>query len=405
MTASRRKALFLAHRLPYPPDKGDKMRSFRELRALAEDHDVTLGCFLDDPDDARHLPAVEEMCSEMIAVPLRAGPARARALLALLSPRPLSLAYYRSRELRRRLLGRPAFDVVVAFSSTMAPFADACQARRRVLDLCDLDSEKWALFADASRFPRSFVYRLEASRLGRFEAKCCRRFDSVVLVSAAEACALRARAPDGPIHVVPNGIDLEYYDPARVEARGDGKTAVFCGAMDYRSNVDAVVRYATAIHPRVRRRVPDARFKVVGSRPAPEVLALATIEGVSVTGRVPDVRPELLSCAVSVAPLRLGRGVPNKVLEALALGLPVVTTSNGAAGIELARFPGASVADEPERFADEVVRFLEAARAGRDRYPQHRSELSRLYCWDAFTASIRSLAGATGPSAVVGGSR
>jgi len=387
------RALFLAHRIPWPPDKGDKIRSHRELLALLEEHDVTAAFFLDDPSDAVHVAAVERLCRAVIAIPLRRLPARARAVAALLFPRPLSLAYYGSGALRARLAAAGPFDVVFAFSSTMAPYALSVPARRRVLDLCDLDSEKWALFAAGSAFPRSVVYRVEARRLARYEAACARRFDATLLVSEPEAATLRSRAPGAALRVVPNGVDLAYYEPSPPGPGAEGRTAVFCGAMDYRANVDAALHYAHDVHPLVRRRVPDARFRIVGARPAAAVRALDGRDGIEVTGRVADVRPHVAACGVSVAPLRLGRGVPNKVLEALALELPLVASAQAIQGLEVRDLPGVAVEDEPARFAEAVVRLLEAARRGRGRYPEHREALARRYRWDAFAAAIREVSG------------
>jgi len=382
----RPEVLFLAHRIPFPPNKGDKIRSFRELKALTGCARVTLACFLDDPADEAHVPALREQVEELIVVRLDRRRAKLRSLLALASTTPLSLAFYRSRELAARLAGR-RFDAVVAFSSTVAPYALRVTAARRVLDLCDLDSEKWAQYAGASRFPLSLVYRIEARRLGAYEATAAARCDTTLLVSEAEAETLRSRAPGADVRAVPNGVDLEFLDPGPFgDVACDGHTAVFCGAMDYKSNVDAVVWFHDEILPRVRREVPDARFRIVGMNPAPEVVRLGETEGVEVTGSVPDVRPEILRAGVSVAPLRLGRGVPNKILEALALSLPVVTTSNGTAGLRLGEFEAADVADDPATFAAAVVRRMQA---GQHRFPQHRESLARLYRWELLDEQMR----------------
>jgi glycosyltransferase involved in cell wall biosynthesis len=181
--------------------------------------------------------------------------------------------------------------------------------------------------------------------------------------------------------VVPNGVDLEYFDPEAVPVRGDGQTLVFCGAMDYHSNVDAVQHFFDEILPLVRQEVPDAKLRIVGSSPAPAVQRLAESPGVGVTGRVPDVRPEICAAAVSVAPMRLGRGVPNKVLEALALTLPVVATPNAADGLDLDAFEGADIAEQAPAFAAAVVRRLRAAQDGESRFPQHRRVLQERYSW------------------------
>lgn len=379
--ASRPHVLFLVHRIPYPPDKGDKIRSFNELRALNAVADVTVACFVDDPADLAHVPTLEKMCRELIVVRLPKGRAKLRSLLALLGKNSLSLAYYRSNAMRRELSDLGGFDAVLAFSSTMGPYADLFRETRRVLDLCDLDSEKWVQYAGRASFPMSLVYGIEGRRLCQYEIEATRRSEAATLVSAAEADLLRQRCPEGNVHVVPNGVDLEYFDPAAIETEGDGRTLVFCGAMDYHSNVDAVLYFHSEILPLVKKEVPEAQLRIVGSNPAPAVQRLGEEEGVLVTGRVPDVRPEICSAAVSIAPMRLGRGVPNKVLEALALTLPVVATPNAADGLDLAAFEGADIAEQAPDFAAAVVRRLRAAEAGEGRFAQHRRVLEERYSW------------------------
>ncbi|MHC4549818.1 MAG: TIGR03087 family PEP-CTERM/XrtA system glycosyltransferase [Planctomycetota bacterium] len=387
----RPRILFLVHRIPYPPDKGDKIRSYHELMALREGADVTVACFLDDPEDEAHVATLGELCHDLVVVRLRPWAARLRSVCALAGRCPLSLAHYRSREMRRRLRELGPFDAVLAFSSTMGPYAERFAGARRVLDLCDLDSEKWFQYAGAASFPMSWIYRSEGRRLGAYEDEAARAFDAAVLVSPAEGETLRRRCPAAAIHVIPNGVDLDFLDPDAVPTEADARTLVFCGAMDYHSNVDAVRYLHDDILPLVRKTVPDVRLKIVGSNPAPAVTRLADSPGVEVTGRVPDVRPEILSAAVSVAPMRLGRGVPNKVLEALALTLPVVVTPNAAMGLELGEFEGADVAGDAPSFADAVVRRLRAAAAGRVRYPQHRHVLHAQYSWSSHMGALRRL--------------
>ena len=270
----RKRVLFLAHRVPYPPDKGDKIRSYREMRVLAEAADLTVGCFFDPRLEGGAVEELRRLCPDLVALPLAETSGKARALAAMAGRGPLSLAYYRSTAMARALGERGPFDAALAFSSTMGPYLEGVDARRRVMDLCDLDSEKWSQYAACSRWPMSFVYRVEARRLGAYERALASRVEATVLVSRAEAGDLRRACPGSAIAVVPNGIDLDYYDPEAVDASGDGRTLVFCGAMDYRSNVDAVLWFHEAILPRVRREVPDARFRIVGSNPAPEVRRL-----------------------------------------------------------------------------------------------------------------------------------
>jgi sugar transferase (PEP-CTERM/EpsH1 system associated) len=373
--------LFLAHRIPYPPNKGDKIRAHRALLALRQQGDVHVACFLDDARDEQHVPALQSMCTETIVVRLAPFAAKARALAAALGGQSLSLAHYRSPEMRRRLGAIGAVDAVFAFSSVMAPYALEVPARCRILDLCDLDSMKWAQYGATASFPMAQVYRAEARRLGAYEADAAGRFDVALLISAAEAAVLRDRAPDADVRVLRNGVELGEAAP---DARGDGRTLVFCGHMDYFVNIDAVVHFHDEILPRIRREVPGARFRIVGANPAPRVRALARTEGVEVTGWVDDVRAPLLASDVSVAPLRLGRGVPNKVLEALALALPVVATANAVAGLDLAGFDGVDVVDDPDAFAAAAVRRLREAQ----RFPDNRTLLAERYSWSSFAREL-----------------
>ena len=380
--AKRPSVLFLVHRIPYPPDKGDKIRSFREMEALAERCDLTVACFVDDVADEIHVEKLKEYCREVIAVRLSRPVAKLKSLTALLGRGSLSLEFYRSREMERRLrelaVRRP-MDAVLAFSSTMGPYAAIFPGARRVLDLCDLDSHKWERFASASRWPMSAIYASEARRLASYEARAVGEFDATILISEAERDDLARLVPGKRIDVIANGVDLDALDPGPEPAAGDGLSCVFVGAMDYLANVGSVVYFHDEVLPKVREKVPDARFRIVGANPTPEVVRLGETPGVTVTGRVAEVRPEILQCAVSVAPIRLGRGVPNKVLEALALTLPVVTTSCGVAGLDSRGLEGVAVADDADGFAAAVVDLL---RSGRSRYPGNREVLRERYSWE-----------------------
>ncbi|MEE8106615.1 MAG: glycosyltransferase, partial [Planctomycetota bacterium] len=269
-----KRLLFLAHRIPYPPDKGDKIRSYREWKALVDEFDVTLACFIDDPADEAHLPFLREHFREVIAVPLKPLPAKLRSLAGLLGNKPLSLAYYADSTMRRLVseaAARAPFDVVWVFSSQVAPYADCAPNTRRILDLCDLDSEKWLQFADASGPPKSWLYSLEGKRLGKYEVELASRFDATLLVSPAEARTLSERSPGSRVEVVPNGVDLDFLDPAPFDGvTVDHQTCCFCGYMDYLSNIDAVKFFHDDVLPLVRREMPDARFKIIGANPAPE---------------------------------------------------------------------------------------------------------------------------------------
>jgi sugar transferase (PEP-CTERM/EpsH1 system associated) len=332
--------LFLAHRIPYPPNKGDKIRSFHLLRHLSKRYRIHLGAFVDDPDDMQYAETLKQWCAEVKLVPLHPRSARLASLRGLLTGEALTLPYYRNRELK--LWAQSLADVGtvtrgVAYSSAMAQFMPA-KLERRVMDMVDVDSDKWTQYASSQRWPMSWLYAREGERLARWEARVAEDFDATLLVSHDEAALLQHRAPQAKhrIGAFENGVDAEYFspdrdypDPYKPNTRG----IVFTGAMDYWPNVDAVTWFAERIFPAIRDRAPEARFTIVGSRPTEAVHALARQPGVVVTGAVPDVRPYIAHAACAVAPLRIARGVQNKVLEAMAMARPVVASPQAAEGI------------------------------------------------------------------------
>ncbi|HEY9145132.1 MAG TPA: TIGR03087 family PEP-CTERM/XrtA system glycosyltransferase, partial [Thiobacillus sp.] len=323
--------LFLAHRIPFPPNKGDKIRSFHLLRHLSKHYAIHLGAFVDDPDDWQYQDALKPYCASIKLLPLL-NPRRSRlaSLSGLLTGEALTLPYYRNRELKRWAADLADSGKVtrgLAFSSAMAQFMPAGLARR-VLDMVDVDSDKWMQYAPTQRWPLSWVYAREGRKLAAWEAQVAQDFDATLLVSCDEAALLQRRVPQAcdRIGAFENGVDADYFSPARDYPNPylpDVLGVVFTGAMDYWPNVDAVSWFAERVFPAVREAMPAAQFTIVGSRPTEAVLALARQPGVVVTGSVPDVRPYLAHAACAVAPLRIARGIQNKVLEAMAMARPV----------------------------------------------------------------------------------
>jgi sugar transferase (PEP-CTERM/EpsH1 system associated) len=329
------KLLYLVHRLPYPPNKGDKVRSYHLLKHLAARHSVFLGTFVDDPDDMQHLPVVQALCADVCAVPLDPRLAKLRSLAGLLSGEALTLRYYRSAALQAwvaRTVAAQQIDAVVVFSSSMAPYALAHPALPMLADLVDVDSAKWTEYADRHAWPMSWLYRREGLRLLAYERAVVRRARRAFLVTEKEVALFSQLAPESEGRVWPlgNGVDAEFFrpDPARQSPFAAGEQAlVFTGAMDYWPNIDAVTWFVAEVLPLLRQRWPALRVHIVGRSPTSAVQALAG-PAVHVTGTVPDVRPYLQHAAVVVAPLRLARGVQNKVLEAMAMARPVVAAAH-----------------------------------------------------------------------------
>ena len=335
--------LYLVHRLPYPPNKGDKVRSYHLLRHLAARHRVFLGTFIDDPDDTRHVPTLKELCAEVHAEPLDPRMARVKSLSGLLSGEALTLPYYRNANLVawvERVRRDQKLDAAVVFSGAMAQYVAEAPELRTLVDLVDVDSAKWTQYAGNHRWPLSWLYGREGRKLLEFERATVRRAAHSFLVTDAEVELFVKHAPEcaGRVDAVGNGVDSEFFSPDhRFDSPFEAGAVdiVFTGAMDYWPNVDAVTWFAADILPALLARLPSLRFTVVGMRPAPAVQALAGGH-IVVTGTVPDVRPYLAHAAVVVAPLRVARGVQNKVLEAMAMGRPVVASAECAGGIDAA---------------------------------------------------------------------
>lgn len=387
------KILFLAHRAPFPPDKGDKIRAFHLLEHLSARHDVWLGAGLDDPSDLRWPPATPASLRGACLVPL--GPWRRAWNMAwgALRGAPLSVARFRHPVLSRwidNVLRDVKPDLVVVFSSALAQYVVGRNAPPLIVDFVDADGRKWLAYAEAAAPPKRWIYSAEARRLARFERRALDQAVAGIMISETER-RLQAdllQAGDEKLSVIPNGVDTDYFQPRPGPvAAGD---IVFCGRMDYEPNIDGAEWFAGEVLPLVRERCPDAVFRIVGAAPAPRVLALRSLPGVEVTGAVPDVRPYLNQAAVIVAPLRIARGIQNKVLEGLAMARPVVTTPAALDGIAAQEDRDVLVAEEPRAFADAVVAVL-TGRAADDLGSQGRDAVLRHHRWEAHLQDLDSL--------------
>jgi sugar transferase (PEP-CTERM/EpsH1 system associated) len=341
------KVMFLAHRAPWPADRGDRIRSARWLEALAGDHEVFVGAFAEGGPGGCGAPP-----AGLRDVFLARRPTRILGPLSLLAGRSLSESFFRSGELRRWVRDtarsvRP--DVAVGFSSSMAQYLFDLPCPR-VLDLVDADSEKWRAYAGRLR-PR-WLYRREARLVRALEERILAAFDHVTVVAGPEADVFPGLARP---EVLGNGVDAAYFRGTDASA---GRGVVMTGVMDYPPNVEGAAWFARHVLPIVRRSEPETGFTVVGANPAAKVRRLAGLPGVKVTGRVEDVRPWLWGAAVAVAPMPMGRGVPNKILQAMAAGRPVVGTPHSVAGLPPRVAAAARTAAEAPAFAAEVVRFL-----------------------------------------------
>ncbi|WP_300156329.1 TIGR03087 family PEP-CTERM/XrtA system glycosyltransferase [Solidesulfovibrio sp.] len=390
----------LCHRIPYPPHKGDKIRSFHLVRHLAErGWRIHLGMLADDPGDLIHREALRPYCASL-AVQRMPWWRRLRSPLGAIRGTSFSVECFRDGSLQDYvdtvLASRP-IEAALAVSAPMAEYLRATPGPlppRMLLDLVDVDSEKWRAYAGRTAWPLNRVYALEARLLGRYERLVSEMFQITLLVTEAESSLFRriGGAKD-KVRTLSNGVDLEYFVPPDPAARVRGRT-VFCGAMDYRPNIDAMVWFATAVLPRLRRRLPETTLTIVGANPTPPVRALAALPGVRVTGGVGDVRPYVAEAALSVAPMRLARGVQNKVLEAMAMGKAVLATPQAFEGIEAVAGQDLAVApDDPEAFAAAALKLLLSPEAAASMGACARRRVEQGYSWSARLAPLENMLG------------
>ncbi len=385
--------LLLTHRLPYPPNKGDKIRSFNLLRHLSRRHEVYVVSPIDDARDLSFVPDVKKFAREVLVE--RIGQ-RSRALTAvgsLLRRSSITVQHFYSQRLASRmdeLLDKIQMDAFFCFSSPMAEYLfnsrhweQQIARGKKVMDLINVDSYKWRQYAEQNRGPKAWIYGYEANRLAEYETRIARQFDRLYVVSEQEKKYLPKTALAEKCDALSNGVDLEYFKPSgRPGADASSPTLVFTGVMDYWPNIDGVKWFVERIFPAIRAAVPQVRFVIVGSRPTNEVRALAKLPGVEVTGFVEDVRDYVSAASVCVVPLRIARGIQNKVLEAMAMGKAVISTRQALEGIRAEEHRDIIAADDEAGFAAAVVELLRDESKARNIGAHARSCVESNYSWD-----------------------
>ncbi|MBI5468422.1 MAG: TIGR03087 family PEP-CTERM/XrtA system glycosyltransferase [Deltaproteobacteria bacterium] len=373
--------LFLAHRTPFPPNKGDKIRSFHEIKHLSKGNNLYLAFLVDDPKDLVYIDEIRKYCFGLDYEVISPRWQKIKSLPYLLTGMPLSVPYFYSKRLQEsidRRLKETRIDAIVAFSSPMAEYVYRSRALRSdgrrvrlVMDFVDVDSDKWRMYSGSSSFPASLVWKREWKTLESYEKKVGGTFDLSVFVSEKEVELFKTFCPGARASAISNGVDTGFYEEVREarkkthgrEGKGEkrltkkGHSVLFMGAMDYFPNEDAVLYFHSEIWPHVKKEVPGAVFTVVGGNPSKKLKELPGKDpDVVVTGYVPDTRPYLVAADVMVAPLRIARGIQNKVLEAMAAGVPVVARPEAVQG--LSGYSGCSVEKESLEFAMAVVEFI-----------------------------------------------
>jgi sugar transferase (PEP-CTERM/EpsH1 system associated) len=376
--------LHLTHRLPYPPDKGDRIRTYHTLKYLSSGGRVHLAALADEPPQPGAVEALQALCERVAVIPHAASKRWLWALGSLIRGRSITEGVFHSPalvELLAMWCGEVKFAGVLASSSAMAPYLQrgALSHVPAVVDLVDVDSQKWFDYAQASRIPRKWLYRLEGQRLRKLEQSLPAWTRGVVLTTPAEVALFETFAGKDAARVVANGVDLDYFRPA---PQSREVSCVFVGALDYRPNVDGVVWFCETVWPKILQRRGEAKLYIVGRKPVAVVQKLAEVPGVEVIGTVPDVRPWVERAAVAVVPLRIARGVQNKILEALAMERAVVASPVCLGGLQTIPGQHLLAATMPDEWVttllslfDDVERRQRLGAAGRAFVEEH-------HCWD-----------------------
>src|SRR5947209_905139 len=355
---------YVCRRVPFPPDRGDKIAAFNAIRHLSARHEVHVFCLGDGVQDLANISGLQAYAKSVTAAPVDEFTIKLRALEALFTGQPLSVATLNEAKLHNAIQKRFAElrpELIIVYSCNMAQFAEHFPNVPRIMHFGDLDSLKWLQYAERSSMPLNWIYAIEARRLLGYERHIAQMFSHALVHTEIEKQDFERLIPGIPVAVVGNGVDLDYFRSA-----GEAKrpaSMVFTGVMDYRPNIDAVVWFCNEILPIVQTEIPAANFTICGSRPAPPVRRLAKRRGVTVTGWVPDARPYLDRAEVFVAPLRMTRGVQNKLLEALAMSLPCIVSTAAWRGTVVPAAEGILATDNPQEFARHVIDLLRDSNA------------------------------------------
>lgn len=376
--------LYICHRIPYPPNKGDKIRAFHQLQALAARHEVDLFTLADHSVEPVHESVLREYCQRITVRRLNPRWAKLRTLPSLFTETPLTLPYFYSKELSaeiRKAVHERSYNRIFVYCSAMAQYVEWVERIPMVMDLVDVDSDKWTQYAAVARFPFSVIYRREGFRLEAYEREICERFSSVLVSTEREAQLLRRIAPMAPVQVIPNGVDTDFFRRPAASTEWTAPTIVFTGDMSYFPNEQAVTFFALEVLPVILRSVPNAKFLIVGRDPSQNVRRLEQIEGVEVTGFVADVRTYLAKAQVAVAPFSIAAGIQNKILEAMAYGLPVVATSRAVQGLLKAVAEIVETGNSAEELAAKTVRLLSDSQLAQAKGMEGRRRVTAEYTW------------------------
>ena len=374
--------LYLCHRFPFPPKRGGKIRPFNMIRHLtASGHQVSVCSLARSPAEAQEGRGIAPYCAGFEMGHVQEWVQVARMVVRLPLPTPSSMGFFYSPELAahvQRLLGAKKWDLIFVHCSSVAQYVEHVRNVPKILDFGDMDSQKWFEYANYKPFPLSLGYRLEGAKMLAAEKRLARRFDLCTATTRAEWETLNGYGTGADTDWFPNGVDADFFCP--VEEPYDADTISFIGRMDYYPNQECMSRFCEQVWPLLKAQRPAMKLLIVGADPSPAMRKLGELPGVTVTGSVPDVRPFIRKSALMVAPLNIARGTQNKILEAMAMGVPVVTSTIAAGGVDAESEEHFLVADTPQAYAQSILRIVGSpvergrlAVAGRQRMLSHHA--------------------------------
>ena len=353
--------LYVCHRFPFPPKRGGKIRPFNMIRHLsASGHQVTVCSLARSPEEAEEGRGIAPYCAAVEMAQVSDPVQTLRMVARLPLAKPSSMGYFYSASLRqrvRRLLSAQQWDLIFVHCSSVAQYVEQVRDVPKILDFGDMDSQKWLEYANYKPFPLSLGYRLEGNKMLAAEKRLARLFDLCTATTRAEWETLEGYGTGVATDWFPNGVDAEFFCPSGEPY--DADTISFIGRMDYYPNQECMARFCEQIWPVLRSRRPNVKLLIIGADPSPEMRKLGDLPGVTVTGSVPDVRPFVRQSAVMVAPLNIARGTQNKILEAMAMGVPVVTSRVAAGGVDAESVKHFLVADTCEEYSAAILRILD----------------------------------------------
>lgn len=375
------KILYVCHRFPFPPKRGGKIRPFNMIKHLSQHHEVTVASIVRSTDEAVEGQGISEHCASFEMARVQDSVQAVRMVARLPSTTPSSFGYFYSSDLNRRiqkLVTSKRFDLIFVHCSSVAPYVSAIRDIPKILDFGDMDSQKWLEYARYKAFPLSFGYWLEGRKLEREERRLARCFDMCTATTRAEWETLESYQTGVATDWFPNGVDTSYFSPG--DESYDIDTISFVGRMDYYPNQECMFKFCENTLPLLKKRRPQVKLLIVGADPSPAVRKLGEIPGVTVTGSVKDVRPFVRKSAAMIAPLNIARGTQNKILEAMAMGVPVISSRIAAAGVDAIHGEHLLVATTPQEYASALLTILDdkeerirLSEAGRARMLSHHA--------------------------------